>query len=71
MARYSASAEEGDTTGYFLVFQEIGLLLSMIKYPVVNWRVMGQLAQSESEKAESSKELVEDKRIPAPGEDLM
>ena len=71
MARYSASAEERDTTGCFLVFQEIGLLPSMIKYPVVDRWVMGQLAQFEYEKVESSKELVEDKRIPAPGEDLM
>jgi len=48
-ARYSASAEEWETVYCFLVRQEIGLVPSWMKKPMVDLRVSGQLAQSESE----------------------
>lgn len=47
--RYSALAEEQETVLWFLVFQENGLEPEVVKYPVVEQRVFGELAQSESE----------------------
>lgn len=47
MARYFASAEERETVGCFLVFQEIGKLPREMKYLVTDRRVMEQLTQLE------------------------
>lgn len=49
MDLYSPSAEERDTICCFFVFQAIGDVLSITKYPVKDRRVIGQLAQSESQ----------------------
>ena len=46
---YSASADERDTVGCFLVFQETGERPNIIKYMVRERRVKGQVAQSESQ----------------------
>jgi hypothetical protein len=46
---YSAFVEERETICCFLVFHEIREELSMVKYPVVDRRVIGQPAQSESQ----------------------
>jgi hypothetical protein len=49
IALYSASAEERETTLCFFVFQEIMLEPKKMQYPVVERRVVGKLAQSESQ----------------------
>lgn len=51
MARYSASEEDRDTVLCFLDFHEIGELPKRTTYPVIECRVSGQEAQSESENA--------------------
>ena len=53
ITRYSASAEERETTVCFFVCQEKGLVPSVMKKPVVEERVVGQLARLESEYAKS------------------
>lgn len=53
MALYSASLEEREMVTYFFVFHEMGAFPSFIKYPDVDFRVMGHDAQSESQKATS------------------
>lgn len=50
-ALYSASLEDFDTVGYFLDFQLMGLSPNLIKYPVIERLLSGQVAQSESEYA--------------------
>lgn len=49
MDLYSASAEERDTICCFLVFQAVGELPNMTKYPIKEHRVIGEVAQSESQ----------------------
>lgn len=51
-ARYSASVEARETTVCFFVRQGIGLVPRVMKNPVVERRVEGQPAQSESEYAD-------------------
>ena len=50
-ARYSASAEDLDTVFCFLDLQDTNELPKKTQYPVVDLRVSGQSAQSESKKA--------------------
>jgi hypothetical protein len=49
MALYSASLEDFETVVYFFVFQDMGAEPSFIKNPVVDFRVSGHDAQSESQ----------------------
>lgn len=49
IAWYSASADEHETVDYFFVRQKMGLLPRNVQYLVTECRVVGQLAQSESE----------------------
>jgi len=51
MAWYSASAEDRETVGCFLVLQEIGEAPKATKKAVTDCRVRGQPAQSESQYA--------------------
>ena len=55
MNLYSASAEDNETVACFLDFQEIGLPPMVMKYPLTDFLVVGQAAQSESQKASSLK----------------
>ena len=68
ITRYSASPEERETTVYFFVHQEKRLVLSVMKKPVVERRVVGQLTQLKSEYAESCKSQVDGKNSPWLGE---
>ncbi|PKI78610.1 hypothetical protein CRG98_000987 [Punica granatum] len=52
MARYLASTEDLEIVVCCLVFQEIGLPPKVMKYPVKDRRVIGQLAESASQIAE-------------------
>lgn len=49
MARYSDLAKEYETVTYFFVFQEIGEEPRKMQEPIGERRVIGQLAQSESQ----------------------
>ena len=49
MARYSASTDDLETVVCFFVFQAIGAVPSVIKYPEMECLVMGHEAQSESQ----------------------
>lgn len=64
MARYSASAEERDTTVCFFDLQEIGDDPRKMIYPVVDRRVVGHPAQSASQYACKDKELFAGSKIP-------
>jgi hypothetical protein len=64
--RYSASAEEREIVGCFLVFHDIGLEPNMVKYPVVERRVVGQPAQLESAYPIKLRELEAERNKPLP-----
>jgi len=51
MDRYSASTEDLETACCFLDFQEMRESPKKTQYPVIERRVSGQPAQSESQKA--------------------
>ena len=55
IARYSASTEESDTVFCLFVHQEISEDPKKTQYPVVDLLVIGQPAQSESQKARRDK----------------
>lgn len=67
IARYSASAVERATTDCFLVFQEIGEEPRRTQYHVVDFLVVGQLAQSLSQYAVSWAADEDASKIPWPG----
>lgn len=64
---YSASADDLDTVGCFLDFQEIKESLRKKQQPAMDLRVSGQVAQSESEKAFKCRAEEEEKMRPCPG----
>lgn len=64
IARYSASAEDRATTGYFLAFQETGEEPRKMQNPVVERRVVAQEAQSLSQYAVSVAAEEEARSIP-------
>ncbi len=49
MALYSACTEDRDIVVCFLVFQEMGLPPKVMKYSMMDRRVMGHAAQLESQ----------------------
>lgn len=63
-AQYSASAEDKEMIGYFLLFQEMGLPPSVIKKPITDLRVIAHEAQSESENATRDMSGVSVSKIP-------
>lgn len=63
MARYSASADERDTVLCFFVFHEIGLEPRRTQKPVVDRRVVGHPAQSESQKPFKVSEVDEEENL--------
>ncbi|MFS7928694.1 hypothetical protein Hanom_Chr04g00323761 [Helianthus anomalus] len=67
MARYSASAEERETTDCFLVLQEIRVPPSKRKYPVRDLLVYGHPNQSESQYADKTRSPSRERRMPRPG----
>jgi len=70
MARYSAFAEDRDTTDCFLDFQEIKDEPRNMQNPETERLVSGQDAQSKSQYAIRSKVLTEGKKRPCPGAPL-
>lgn len=64
IARYSASAVDRATTDYFFVFQEMGDEPKRTQYHVVDFLVIGQLAQSLSQYAVSWAAEDDASRIP-------
>lgn len=68
--RYSASAEESEIEACFFDFREIGEHPMVMKKPLMEQRVSLQDPQSASQKARSSKEGSEDRRIPCHGSHL-
>lgn len=71
IARYSSSALDREITYCFFERQETGLEPKVIKKPVTERRVVGQLAQSESVYATSYKSQSEEKNRPCPGVPLI
>lgn len=70
MARYSASAEDLETVLCFLVRQDTNEWPSLIQKPGSDFLVIGQDAQSESQKADKVRGLWAESRMPLPGDPL-
>lgn len=71
MARYSASADERETTDCFFDFQEIKDEPRNMQKPETERLVSGQDAQSESQYVVMSRLCSEEKKRPCPGAPLM
>lgn len=65
--RYSVSADDLDTVLCFFVFHDTGELPNIMKYPVVDRLVTGQLAQSESQYAYNCMSQTDGKNSTCPG----